>query len=162
MPYGVATDAAGDVFVANGGYSTVEEFSSAGVLLRTLSSGIDAPESVATDAAGDVFVGNLGNNTVEVFSPIGVTTVSDNTTTVNVSNPAVAPTISGTVANQTTTSEATVMPFAGVTIGDTNAGATDTVTIQLFGPARSRTARRGGDLTKLSEAGSGCRPRLTL
>jgi hypothetical protein len=70
-PVSVATDAAGDVFVANQGADTVEEFSSAGVLVQTLSSGISEPSSVATDPSGDDFVANLGNNTVEEFSPAG-------------------------------------------------------------------------------------------
>ena len=134
-PDSVATDAAGDVFVANYLNSTVEEFSSAGALVQTLSSGISIPFSVATDAAGDVFVANAGNNTV------------DNTTAVNVS---IAPTITGTVANQATTSEAPISPFAGVTIGDTNAGATDMLTIELFGPGKLADVATSGDLTKLS------------
>src|SRR5215831_7956538 len=46
-------------------------------------------------------------------------------------HPPVAPTISGTVSGQTTTSEAPVDPFAGVTIADSNSGATDTLTITL-------------------------------
>ena len=50
--------------------------------------------------------------------------------------PAVTPpTISGTVAGQTTTSEATLRPFSDVTIGDANNGGTnvDTLTITLSG-----------------------------
>ena len=65
----MATDAAGDVFVAD--CNTVEEFSSAGVVRRTLSNGISDPLSLAIDAAGDVFVANKGNNTVEEFSSAG-------------------------------------------------------------------------------------------
>ena len=38
---------------------------------RTLSSGVNNPQSVATDAAGDVFVGNGSNDTVEEFSSTG-------------------------------------------------------------------------------------------
>jgi ELWxxDGT repeat protein len=51
----------------------------------------------------------------------------------------VLPTIAGTVSGQTTTSEAPVRPFAHVTIGDANVGATDTLTITLGG--------KGGTLT---------------
>ena len=83
-PVSVATDAAGDVFVASMGNNTVEEFSSAGALVRTLSSGIDGPASLATDAGGDVFVANSIGNTVEEFLPIGVTTVNDDSTSVTV------------------------------------------------------------------------------
>ena len=46
---------------------------------------------------------------------------------------AVAPTIAGTVAGQTTNNEAAVHPFSGVTIGDVNVGATETLTITLSG-----------------------------
>jgi len=45
-----------------------------------------------------------------------------------------APTITGTVSGQATTSEAQIDPFSGVTIGDANAGATDTLSITLSGP----------------------------
>jgi hypothetical protein len=49
------------------------------------------------------------------------------------SDTAVAPTITGTEAGQTTTSQAAVKPFAGVTIADTNSGATDKLTIEVGG-----------------------------
>ena len=45
-----------------------------------------------------------------------------------------APTITGTVSSQATTSETPIHPFSGVTIGDANAGATDTLSITLSGP----------------------------
>jgi uncharacterized repeat protein (TIGR03803 family) len=45
-----------------------------------------------------------------------------------------APTITGTVSSQATTSETPIDPFSGVTIGDANAGATDTLLITLSGP----------------------------
>ncbi|WP_409977873.1 beta strand repeat-containing protein, partial [Bradyrhizobium sp. SZCCHNS2005] len=59
----------------------------------------------------------------------------------------VAPTITGTAAGQTTTSEAAVHPFSGVTIGDGNVGATDTLTITLSGA--------GGTLSGAGLSGSG-------
>ncbi len=64
-----------------------------------------------------------------------------------------APTISGTVPGQPTTSEAPVKPFTHVTIGDANVGATDTLTITLGGVGgtlewnglqQPDDARRGG------------------
>ena len=51
----------------------------------------------------------------------------------NVSTPAVAPTITGAAAGQTLTAGATDRPFATVTIGDANSGASDTLTITLTG-----------------------------
>jgi hypothetical protein len=70
FPQGVATDAAGNVFVANYGNHTVEEFDASGVLVRTLSSGVSEPTGVATDAAGDVFVSNY-SGAVEEFDASG-------------------------------------------------------------------------------------------
>ena len=46
---------------------------------------------------------------------------------------ATAPTITGTQSGQITMSETPVYPFSGVTIGDGNAGATDTLSITLSG-----------------------------
>ncbi|MCK1494931.1 hypothetical protein IVB14_32120 [Bradyrhizobium sp. 180] len=59
----------------------------------------------------------------------------------------VAPTITGTHAGQTTTSQAPVNPFTGVTIGDANSGATDTLAITLSGA--------GGALSGTGLSGSG-------
>jgi hypothetical protein len=47
----------------------------------------------------------------------------------------VPPTITGTVAGQTTTLEAPVKPFSSVTIGDDNSGATDTLPSRSAAPA---------------------------
>ena len=60
--------------------------------------------------------------------------------------PSTAPTITGTVSNQTTTFEKPLDPFSGVTIGDANAGATDTLSITLSGPGSlSGTGLSGSD-----------------
>lgn len=60
-----------------------------------------------------------------------VTPATDGTTTVVDLGPPVAPTISGTVAGQTTTADAPVKPFSTVTIGDQNYDATETLTIAV-------------------------------
>ena len=59
------------------------------------------------------------------------TATVNSTTSVIDSDPAVAPTITGTKAGQTTTSEAPVKPFSGVTIADANNGGTDTDTLTI-------------------------------
>jgi len=51
-------------------------------------------------------------------------------------SPATAPTISGTVHGQTTTANAAIHPFSGVTVGDGNLGGSETLTITLSGPGR--------------------------
>ena len=58
---------------------------------------------------------------------------SDGVTSVIDSDPAVAPTISGTLANQATESEASVAPFSHVTISDLNSDATEVLTIAVGG-----------------------------
>jgi sugar lactone lactonase YvrE len=83
-PEGVATDAAGDVFVASFGNNTVEEFNASGALVGTLSDGVSGPASVSTDAAGNVFVANEENSTVEEFKVSQLTSVSDASTQVAV------------------------------------------------------------------------------
>ena len=105
-------------------------------------SGEQPSAGLTVDANGDLFGttdngGTNGDGTV--FEISGVFLLS----------PLVAPTIADTGSGQTTTSEAPVRPFAHVTIGDANVGATDTLTITLGGA--------GGTLngTGLSAVGAG-------
>jgi uncharacterized repeat protein (TIGR03803 family) len=57
-----------------------------------------------------------------------------------------APTITRAVSGQTTTSETPIDPFSGVTIGDSNAGATDMLSITLSSPGSlSGTGLSGSD-----------------
>jgi hypothetical protein len=81
--------------------------------------------------------GTPGASSATVFTLLDqssgfATPATDSTTSVIDTDPA-APTISGTKANQTTTSEAPIQPFSTVTLGDPNSGATDNVTISLSG-----------------------------
>jgi ELWxxDGT repeat protein len=62
-------------------------------------------------------------------------------------------TIAGTVSGQTTTSEAPVRPFAHVTIGDANVGATDTLTITVGGVGG--TLSDGTGFTSLTTVSAG-------
>jgi hypothetical protein len=70
FPFGVAVDAAGDVFVADTGNNAVEEVLPDGSGV-TLGSGFSTPTGVAVDAAGDVFVADYGNNAVKEVLPDG-------------------------------------------------------------------------------------------
>ena len=72
--------------------------------------------------------------------------VSDNKTSVIATIGTVAPTISGTTAGQTVAAPGTILPLAGVVIGDLNLGQTETVTVAL-------SAAANGFLTNLG-AGS--------
>ena len=82
--------------------------------------------------------GAPGSQTTTTFtlsrrsSAFATPTVNAATTVIDVDG-AVAPTITGAAAGQTTNNEAVAHPFSGVTIGDANVGATETLTITLSG-----------------------------
>ena len=63
-------------------------------------------------------------------------------TRVTNADPAVAPAIAGTLANQATTFEAALAPFANVVVSDANPQATDTLTITLSGAGGNAVGRR--------------------
>jgi DNA-binding beta-propeller fold protein YncE len=87
-PYGLATDAQGDVFVADAGNFRIVRLSTAGKLLNSWGkrgsgqgefgqSGVQpgggplGPLSIAADGQGDVFVADAGNRRIEKFSSQG-------------------------------------------------------------------------------------------
>lgn len=78
-PGGLATDAAGNLYVVDVLKASVEVFSPAGNHLRTLTSGLppdyrfNRPTAVAVDAQGRIFVCDAMNFRVEVFGPDGKT-----------------------------------------------------------------------------------------
>ena len=120
----------------NGGVYTLSAASP-----TTLTAELDALSFVA---AG----GSPGTTTTTTFTLVDAssagTNASDNTTTVtDKAAPApvtpTPPVITGTVAGQTTTAEAPIKPFAKVSILDTNAGATDELTITLSGAGGTLT-----------------------
>ena len=96
--------------------------------------------------------GAPGSQTTTTFtlsdasSAYATATVNATTTVIDVDG-AVAPTITGTTAGQTTANEKAVSPFSGVTIGDANSGASETLTITLSGG--------GGTLSGTGLSGSG-------
>jgi hypothetical protein len=63
---GVAVDGAGNLYVADGGNFTIEEWTAASDSLATLVSwGLSIPQDVAVDALGNVYIADCGNNAVE-------------------------------------------------------------------------------------------------
>jgi RHS repeat-associated protein len=76
-PGGVATDAAGNVYVADTENSRIEKFGPNGEFLAQFGSfgtgngQLSHPKGVAVNSAGDVYVADTGNNRVEEFGPKG-------------------------------------------------------------------------------------------
>jgi hypothetical protein len=76
-PYGVATDAAGNVYVTDSGNHRIQKFTSSGTYLTqwgTQGSGdgqFDGPSGVATDAAGNVYIVDTYNYRIQKFTSSG-------------------------------------------------------------------------------------------
>ncbi|WP_300613585.1 NHL repeat-containing protein, partial [Trebonia sp.] len=78
QPYGVATDAAGDIWVADTGGNTIAEFDGSGRPLRVTGggAGLDQPEGIAVDGSGDIWVADTGSDRVVELSPSGTVLTS--------------------------------------------------------------------------------------
>jgi DNA-binding beta-propeller fold protein YncE len=74
-PAGVATDAAGNVYVADFGNHRIQKFTGTGVYLTqwgSFGSGdgqFSTPRGVATDVDGNVYVADQGNHRIQKFGP---------------------------------------------------------------------------------------------
>ncbi len=93
LPYGVAVDGSGNVFVADGGNHLIRKISAAGVV-ATLAGGVlqsglvdgtgtaarfNTPWGLALDGSGNLYVADSENNAIRRVSPSGVvTTIAGN------------------------------------------------------------------------------------
>ena len=88
VPAGVATDSAGNVYVADWVYCTIRKITSGGVVSTIAGTAglcgstdgtgaaarFNSPESVAVDASGNVYVADSGNDTIRKITASGVVT----------------------------------------------------------------------------------------
>src|SRR6185503_6102650 len=70
---GVASDAAGNVYVADNGNNAIKEIPAGNGAVVTISASFNGPYGVAIDAAGNIYVGDANNNLVKKI-PAGSTT----------------------------------------------------------------------------------------
>jgi sugar lactone lactonase YvrE len=87
-PTAAATDAVGDMYIADSGNDTIRMITPAGVVTTMAGTAgtagstdgtgagaqFNAPQGLAVDAAGNVYVADTGNNTIRKVTPAGVVT----------------------------------------------------------------------------------------
>ena len=73
-PLGIAMDAAGNVYTANGGSNTVSKITPEGISIILGTTGND-PKGIAIDAAGNIYTANTNSDTVSKITPDGSSTI---------------------------------------------------------------------------------------
>ena len=74
VPYGLAFDSSGNLYVANNFASTILKYNSSGVG-TVFASGLNNPRGLAFDSSGNLYVANNGANTILKYNSSGVGTV---------------------------------------------------------------------------------------
>jgi uncharacterized protein (TIGR03437 family) len=94
-PRGIAVDAAGDLYIADAGTSSIRKVSTTGTITTVAGPGstngilgdggpatsatLSGPEALGLDAAGNLYIADFGNNRIRMVSPDGtITTVAGN------------------------------------------------------------------------------------
>lgn len=74
IPYGITTDASGNIYVANSNTGTIVKYNSAGVYQSTISNTFNTPVGIVFDSAGNYYVIDRGTNNVYKTTPTGIRT----------------------------------------------------------------------------------------
>ena len=70
LPYGVAVDSGGNLYIADTGHNAIQEWVAATQQLTTLvSTGLNAPHGVAVDGQGNVYIADAYSNSIKQWSP---------------------------------------------------------------------------------------------
>lgn len=64
-PAAIASDASGNIYIADDGYQAVEKWTLASNSTTTLVTGLSSPEGVAIDASGNVYIADTGHGAIE-------------------------------------------------------------------------------------------------
>ena len=70
LPYAVAIDLAGNLYIADTGHNAIQEWVAATQQMTTLvSTGLNAPHGIAVDVQGNVYIADAYNNAIKEWSP---------------------------------------------------------------------------------------------
>ncbi len=70
-PINVAVDGGGCIYVLDAGNQNLQKYTSAGVYVATLVSGLSTPYGLCLDSYGDIYIGDSGTGKVTVYTPAG-------------------------------------------------------------------------------------------
>ena len=70
LPYGIAIDSAGNLYIADTGHNAIQEWVAATQQMAPLvNTGLNAPHGVAVDAQGNIYIADSSNNAIKQWSP---------------------------------------------------------------------------------------------